>query len=77
MTWENISLFKFQQIEAINAKKIPDIDKTLFTTCIVFDKTEYELDNMEPKKAERLINKVSELFVKELQPVAVKSLAFN
>lgn len=74
MKWKDISLFKFQQIEAINARKIDDLDKILFTTCIVFDKTEYELDNIDPKKANRLITKVSKLFAETMEPEPVKRI---
>ena len=74
MKWKNISLFKFQQIEAINARKIDDLDKILFTTCIVFYKTEYELDNEDPKKANRLITKVSKLFAETMEPEPVKRI---
>ena len=50
--WSKISLFKFQQIDAINARyDLPDIDKALFSACVVFNMTEYELDNSSNKKA--------------------------
>lgn len=61
--WNKISLFKFQQIDQINATDgMAEIDKLLFSTCIVFDMTEYQLDQVGVNKATRLINKVSSIF---------------
>lgn len=67
--WNKITLFKFQQIEAINAKEdMSDIDKTLFSTCIIFNLTEYQLDNMKLKHAAKLIKKVTEIFNHPFEP---------
>lgn len=64
--WNKISLFKFQQIEAINNRQLlgdlDDLDKLLFSTCAVFDMTLYELDNMESKKAGKLIARAAKIF---------------
>lgn len=62
MNWSNITLSKFLQIEEINDREIPDIDKVLFSTCIVFDMTEYELDNADPKKVIKLISRMKKIF---------------
>lgn len=62
MKWRDITLAKFQQIEQVNSRDIPDIDKVLFTTCIVFDRTEYQLDNEKPKKVLKLMNKMQSIF---------------
>lgn len=74
MNWNNISLFKFQQIDAINAKSIDDIDKILYTTCIVFNMTEYQLDNTDPQKALKLTSKVSKIFENLFEPKPFKRI---
>jgi len=67
--WNKITLFKFQQISEINAREnTSDIDKALFATCVVFDLTEYQLDNMNPRKASKLLAKVTKIFSQELKP---------
>ena len=65
--WKDISLFKFQEAERINAKDIEALDKLLFTTCIVFDYTEFELDNMPPAKVLRLTKKDERVFGSEMK----------
>lgn len=72
--WDKITLYKFQQIEKINERAIDDLDKLLFTTCIVFDMTEYELDNTPKRKAERLIEKVGKIFSSELKAAPQKKV---
>lgn len=63
MGWNKISLYKFQQIDAINNNQaMPNIDKTLFSTCIVFGYTEFELDNLPKKNVERLVAKTNKIF---------------
>lgn len=62
-SWDKISLFKFQQIQAINDRKdLDDFDKVLFSTCIVFNLTEHQLDNTPPKKAGKLMAKTAKIF---------------
>lgn len=60
--WNKISLFKFQQVEAINKRDIPDLDKILWSTCAVFDYTEFELDNLPLKKVNKLSTKLTGIF---------------
>lgn len=61
--WSKISLFKFQQIDAINENKVmPDIDKALFSACVVFNMTEYEMDNAGVKEATLMLTKITEIF---------------
>lgn len=73
--WDKISLFKFQQINAINDNKgMSDIDKTLFSTCVIFDMTEYQLDNTGMKKAAKLIKKTELIFTTPLKPGAQKRI---
>lgn len=61
--WNKISLFKFQQIDKINATPgMSDMDKLLFSTCVIFDMTEYQLDNAGIRKASKLTKKVEKIF---------------
>jgi hypothetical protein len=62
MTWKNITLGKYQQIEAINGRGLSDIDKALYCACVVFDKTEYQIDNEKPAKVLRMMDKMQGLF---------------
>lgn len=62
MTWENITLGKYQRIEQINKTDLPDIDKVLHAACIVFDKTEHQIDNEKPKKVLKMIGKIQRAF---------------
>lgn len=73
--WSKISLYKFQQIEAINAsKEYDDLNKVLFSTCVVFDMTEHQLDTAGAKKAKKLIDKVERIFSAEFQPIAAERI---
>jgi hypothetical protein len=67
ISWDNVTLYKFQRIDEINKRDISELDKTLFTTCVVFDKTEFELDNMPPQKALKYVSKVEKIFRSELK----------
>lgn len=61
-TWKEISLFTFQQLEKIsNDPHLDELDKVCFCTCEVFGLTEYQLDNMAPKKAAKKIRQVVKL----------------
>ncbi len=70
MNWKKITLSKFRQLDEINARELSEIDKTLFSACIVFDKTEYELDNSNPAEVLKLSTKVSRLFAVPFKPKA-------
>jgi hypothetical protein len=71
--WNKISLYKFQQIEAINNKPgVSDIDKSLFSTCIVFDYTEFELDNLKLEKVAKLTERLTRIFSTPFNPVLFK-----
>lgn len=74
MSWKKITLFKFQQVDDINSRPGSDIDKLLFTTCIVFDLTEYELDNLPIKKAAKLIDKVKKIFESKFKSLPAKQI---
>lgn len=63
MTWKDISLFKFQQIDLINARvDLADIDKLLFSTCVAFGLTEHELDNMDARRALKMTAQLEKVF---------------
>lgn len=63
MSWNKITLYKFQQVTAINEKTdMPELDKLLFSICAVFDMTEYQLNNAGIKKAGKLSKKIEKIF---------------
>lgn len=62
MNWRNITLGKFQQLDEINSRKLSDIDRVLFSACVVFDMTEFELDNADPKKVVKMMSKMQAIF---------------
>lgn len=64
----------YQQIESINKQDLQDIDKVLFSACVVFKKTEYELDNEKPKKVLKMMNKLQSIFETPFNPVACKRI---
>lgn len=75
MKWNNITLYQFQQIERVNADRQMDaIDKALFSTCIVYGYTEFELDAMDPVKASKLLSKMSKVFESKFTPLPVRWL---
>lgn len=69
--WNKISLYRFQQIDAINAKPgMSDIDKALFSACIIFNLTESQMNEIGAKKAMRLLNRTERIFSRPLKPGA-------
>lgn len=68
MKWSDITLGQFQQIEQVNAKDMPAIDKVLFTVCILSNLTEFELDNTAPKKVLKMVDKVTKVFEAPFAP---------
>lgn len=74
-SWEDISLYKFQRIDEINSRTgVDELDKMLFITCVVFEMTEYQLDNKPVKKAQRLISQVSRIFATPFDPPVAKKI---
>src|SRR4051812_46721247 len=62
ISWNDISLFAFQNIERINALDwLDDTEKVLHTTCEAFGISEDDLDNMPVKKANKKIAQLVEL----------------
>ena len=70
MTWKNITLGMYQRIEAVNKQDIPDIDKALFSACVVFNKTEYQMDNEKPGKVLKMMTKMQRMFEAPFDPKA-------
>jgi hypothetical protein len=74
MTWKNITLGMYQQIEAINKQDMPDIDKALYSACTVFGKTEYEINNEKPKKVLKMMNQLQNIFESPFNPKCVSRI---
>lgn len=74
MNWKNISLAKFLQLDDIASSSYSEMDKVLFSACIVFDKTEYELDNTDPRRVLKLTEKIHTLFETPFNQKAVVKL---
>lgn len=74
-SWEDISLFKYQKIEEYNTNEnLDDLAKVLFSVCVVYDKTEYELDQAGLKVAGKLSNRVQKIFEQKFDPVPEKRI---
>lgn len=56
-----ITLPQYQQIEQVNQQDLPDLDKALFAVCILYNMTEYEVDNASPVKVLKLMNGVASM----------------
>ena len=74
--WDKITLYKFQQVEAINSKEMDELDKMLFTICMVFDYTEYQLDNLPLKKESKLTNKITKIFSSDFKEKIYKRIGW-
>src|SRR6185437_875951 len=63
MNWKKITLFKYQQIETINAdKKFDELEKVLFSACVAFGLTEQEMDAKGLKQVAKMIKRIKRLF---------------
>lgn len=71
MTWKDITLYRYQQIEEVNGRDLPAIDKVLFSACVVFNKTEYEIDNTKPRKVLKLTTRMQKMFETPFSPKAL------
>lgn len=74
MNWKNITLAQFRQLDEINNSEYSEMDKVLFSACVVFNKTEYELDNTDPRRVLKLTSKLTSLFETPYNPKAVTSI---
>lgn len=72
--WNNITLFQFQQLGEITDRNIDDLDKILFQTCVIFGLTEYQLDNMAPAKAAKLMQRVAKICTAPFPEVTPKRI---
>lgn len=73
--WKDITLYKYQRIEAINARKdMDDLDKTLFSICELFGMTESELDQKGAKVADKLGKKVAKIYTSPMKDKPYKSI---
>jgi hypothetical protein len=70
MKWKDITLAQFQEIERINSRQLSDMDKALFSVCVIYGVTEYELDSTDPKKALKMVNRVTQIFESSFIPKA-------
>ncbi len=68
MNWDKITLGKFQQIDEVNKSDLQDIDKVLFSMCILYDMTENELNEADPKKVINMMSRIESVFVKQFTP---------
>lgn len=64
--WNKISLYKFQQVDKITKDQISEQDKALRIVCILFDLTEYQLDNLPDKKVRKHISHIKKITEAEL-----------
>lgn len=72
--WKRITLFRFQQIDGINASPVDDVDKLVFTTCAIFGMTEHQLDSMKVEKAAKYFRKVQDIFAQPFEPLPAKKI---
>lgn len=70
--WDKISLYKYQQIEAINQDETLDVlDKVCFSACTIFDLTEFQLEEIYKaniKRFNKLIDKTGNIFSAPITP---------
>jgi hypothetical protein len=60
----------YQQIEKINKQDMPEMDKVLYSVCVLFGKTEYEIDNEKPKKVVKMMKGLQTIFETPFNPKA-------
>lgn len=64
--WKDITLYQYQRVEEIKkSKDLSEEDKILFIACILFNKTEYELDKTKPKKVLKMISLIDKIFTSQ------------
>lgn len=68
MNWNDITLAKFQQVEEVNGRALPDIDKVLFSICVLYGMTESELNEADPKNVVRMMAEVERAFLNQFTP---------
>jgi hypothetical protein len=78
MTWNNVTVFQYQQINDIyaNAKELTDLDLSIKVTSILKNMTEHQIDSLPVKELGPLLESIS--FVhQEIQPQAVDRIKVN
>ena len=78
MTWNNVTVFQYQQINDIyaNAKELTDLDLSIKVTSILKNMTEHQIDSLPVKELGPLLESIS--FVhQEIQPQAVDFIKVN
>ena len=71
MKWKNVTLAQFQQTDQINSRQdLSAIDRVLYSVCVLYDKTEYEVDNEKPERVVNWIEEAKALFESD---IAVKA----
>lgn len=75
MTWKDISLYRYQKIDAIlNNKDYDDLDKTFFCVCEVYGITEQQLEKIGIHKAAKMARKVAAVVNKEPKARALRRI---
>src|SRR6478752_2553295 len=73
--WDNITLFKFQKVEEVNADhRADDLERLLMTVCIVFDMTTRQVDDLKQEKVAKLIRSVNQTFASEMKPATPSAI---
>lgn len=71
MNWKNITLAKFQRIDAWNSMPYDEIERMLHVVTEVYGMTEQQLDATRPRRVEKMIRKTAAIFsapMPELRP---------
>lgn len=74
MKWSNVTLAQFQQTDDINRKNLSDIDKVLYSICVLFDMTEYELNNHDPEKVVKMMAEVKKLYESPMKEMPYRQI---
>jgi len=74
MNWNSITYGQFQRIQSINKLDLEDIDKVLHTACIVYNKTEHEVNNEKPIRVVKMISRMQKVFETPFNPKSVNRI---
>jgi hypothetical protein len=74
--WTDISLYQFQEIQRLeDDQNLSDIDKALFSCCIVYKKTPHQLDNTNPRTVAGMLTNMKAVFGDQVKVEVPKKLA--
>jgi hypothetical protein len=78
MTWNNVTVFQYQQINEIyaNAKDLSDLDLSVKVTSILKNLTEHQIDSLPVKELGPLLESISFVHT-DIQPQAVDLIKVN